>query len=456
MKLENRKKNQNLSIGGISLGSESPIRIQTMTNTPTSDIQATVNQCIELSEAGSELIRITVPTIKEIAALQKIKARLRAEGIQTPIVADVHYFPEVAIAAAEIVEKVRVNPGNFVDTRQFKQITLTEEEYLNSLEKMALRAHPLFENCQKNETTIRVGVNHGSLCDRIVSRYGNTPLAMAMSAMEWIDICEKEHFNRLIFSLKSSNVKTMIEANLLLYKLMEERGSIYPLHLGVTEAANEIEGRVKSAVGIGALLTHGLGDTIRVSLTETPKNEIIFAKHFLEAIHQFNEQDFCFKEGILTINSEEKNQEKWWGISAAAAGYYYLENRLKDIIIHNSNFSKEDNLALQNAILQACRIKMSKTEIIACPSCGRTQYNIQEVLHKVRERFSDYPNLKIAVMGCVVNGPGEMADADFGVIGSRNGKIGVYQMGKRVSPFLPMQEGLDYLEKIISKECQKR
>ncbi|MBP1672850.1 MAG: ispG [Bacteroidetes bacterium] len=438
-------------IGPIELGEGSPIVIQTMTNTNTSDIHATVEQTKRVIEAGAEMVRITVPTLKEVEPLREIINILRAEGIKTPIIADVHYLPEVAEAVAVFVDKVRINPGNFVDKREFKTIELSDSEYQESLEKMAQKAQPFIEICKKHNTAIRVGVNQGSLCDRIVSRYGNTPEAMVHSALEWIDLCERFEFTNLVFSLKSSNVNTMIRATRLLYEMMNHRGFNFPIHLGVTEAADGMEGRVKSAIGIGALLLHQIGNTIRVSLTEDPQNEILFAKKLVQAISLFEVTHYTVQDQTLLITSDQKDKESWWAECGAVAGYFHYDQVFRDVIIQNKNFSKKECTDLANTILQGCRIKLSKTEIIACPSCGRTQYDIQKVLSLVKERFSQYPNLKIGVMGCVVNGPGEMADADIGIIGSANGKMAVYKGTQRISPFLAIDDAFQILENEIKK-----
>ncbi len=438
-------------IGSLKLGEGLPVLIQTMTNTNTSDILATVEQTKQVIKAGAEMVRITVPTLKEVDSLREIVQQLKSEGIETPIIADVHYLPEVAEAVAVFVDKVRINPGNFVDKREFKTIELSDLEYQDSLEKMALRAQPFIEICKKHNTAIRVGVNQGSLCDRIVSRYGNTPQAMVHSALEWIDICERFEFTNLVFSLKSSNVNTMILATRLLHEKMNEKGFNFPIHLGVTEAADGMEGRVKSAIGIGALLLHQIGNTIRVSLTEDPENEIIFGKKLMKSISQFDSSQYIIENNTLFISSEEKEKETWWAECGAVAGYFHYNQAFREVIIQNNNFSKKECIDLADTILQGCRIKLSKTEIIACPSCGRTQYDIQKVLSLVKERFSEYPNLKIGVMGCVVNGPGEMADADIGIIGSANGKMAVYKGTQRISPFLAIDDAFQILEDEIKK-----
>ena len=438
------------SIGNIRIGEGEPIVVQSMTNTNTNDIEATVAQVIRMAEAGCQMARITVPSMKEVESLRTIKEALRARGYHLPLVADVHFKPQVAEACAAIVEKVRVNPGNFVDKRNFNQLDLTDEEYAASVQAMAERAKPLFEICRQHGTALRIGVNHGSLCDRIVSRYGNTPLAMAMSAMEWIDICQQFDYHNIVLSMKSSNVITMMEATRLLHDKMTQNGTVYPLHLGVTEAGAGDEGRVKSAAGIGALLLDGIGDTIRVSLTEAPEAEIRPATILAHLQEESQKIRLSNKDNLLKINCSQNDREKWMIVCAAHAGHELLHHPFKELEIENDRFSQEECQYLSELILQACRIKMTRTEIISCPSCGRTEYDIQGTLAKVKERFSHYPGLKIGVMGCVVNGPGEMADADYGIVGATHGKVAVYRGKERLTAPLEVEEALSYLEKLIT------
>ena len=442
--------NHTASIGNIRIGEGEPIVVQSMTNTNTNDIEGTVTQVIRMAEAGCQMARITVPSMKEVASLQAIKETLRARGYQLPLVADVHFKPQVAEACAAIVEKVRVNPGNFVDKRNFNQLHLTDEEYAASVQAMAERAKPLFEVCRQHGTALRIGVNHGSLCDRIVSRYGNTPLAMAMSAMEWIDICQQFDYHNIVLSMKSSNVITMMEATRLLHDKMTQNGTVYPLHLGVTEAGAGDEGRVKSAAGIGALLLDGIGDTIRVSLTEAPEAEIRPASILAHLQEESPKVHLSNKDNLLKINYQQNNKEKWMMVCAAHASHTLLHHPFKELEIENDCFSPKECQYLSELILQACRIKMTRTEIISCPSCGRTEYDIQGTLAKVKERFSHYPGLKIGVMGCVVNGPGEMADADYGIVGATHGKVAVYRGKERLTAPLEVDEALAYLEKLIT------
>ena len=438
-------------IGGIPIGGDAPVVVQSMTNTDTNDIEASVAQCRRMIAAGAQMVRLTVPSLKEVEAMRQIKARLRAEGIDTPLVADVHFNPNVAEAMAAVVEKVRINPGNYVDKRNFSQLDLTDAEYAASVERMAQRAKPLFEVCKKQDTAIRLGINHGSLCDRIVSRYGNTPNAMVQSALEWIDICERFDFHKVVISMKSSNVQTMMESTEMLKNEMDKRGCSYPLHIGVTEAGNGVEGRVKSAAGIGALLLMGVGDTVRVSLTEPPEHETPFAHTLLKAVETLSSVRCDVRGDTLHYSDNEPDFDLWMAKSAAMAGYAYYNHHIKNLVLENPCFEEGRIRDMEATILQACRIKMSKTEFISCPSCGRTQYDIQSVLSEVKARFSNYPGLKIGVMGCIVNGPGEMADADYGIVGASNGLVCVYEGKKRLTQAIGLDEALKCLEKLISQ-----
>ncbi|MBQ9508343.1 MAG: (E)-4-hydroxy-3-methylbut-2-enyl-diphosphate synthase [Bacteroidales bacterium] len=440
---------QEVKIGKIIMGEGHPIVVQSMTNTDTADVEATVAQCKRMIAAGAEMVRITVPSMKEVKSLRQIKEQLSSEGVDTPLIADVHFNPRVAEAAAAIVEKVRVNPGNYVDKRNFKTLDLSEEEYQASLNAMEAKAKPLFETCKTHGTALRIGINHGSLADRIVSRYGNTPHSMAMSAIEWLDICEKNEFRNIVFSMKASNVNTMMAATLDLHKMLSDRGTLYPIHLGVTEAGNGLEGRVKSAAGIGALLMMGIGNTIRVSLTEKPENETPFAHTLIKVIKDLKTTDYTIANQTLIYHKPEPDFDRWIAGAAAVSGYLNYQQKIKDIRIENKHFSPAENDNLADTILQACRLKMSKTEFISCPSCGRTQYDIESVLAQVKARFANYPGLKIAVMGCIVNGPGEMADADYGIVGATNGLAAVYKGKERVSEIIPVAEALKELESLV-------
>lgn len=436
-------------IGSVRIGGEAPVLVQSMTNTDTLDVEASVYQCKRMVAAGAEMVRLTVPSMKEVEAMRAIHEQLRAEGVQVPVVADVHFNPKVAEAMAAIVEKVRINPGNYVDKRNFSQRDLTEVEYQQAVDRMEERARPLFEVCKAHDTAIRLGINHGSLCDRIVTRYGNTPNAMVQSALEWIDICERNDFHKVVISMKSSNVQTMMAATLQLHQEMEKRGCTYPLHIGVTEAGAGLEGRVKSAAGIGALLLMGVGDTVRVSLTEAPENETPFAHTLLRAVQQINVKDLLVEGDTLIVNDDTTDYDLWIAKTSALAGYAYYNHHIKNILLENPNYSDAELRNLEATILQACRIRMSKTEFISCPSCGRTQYDIQSVLAIVKERFANHPGLKLGVMGCIVNGPGEMADADFGIVGASNGQVCVYKGKERLTDAIDLDQALQKLEQLV-------
>ncbi len=436
-------------IGEVEMGGEAPVVVQSMTNTDTNDVAASVAQCERMIAAGAQMVRLTVPSMKEVEAMRAIRDGLRAKGITTPLVADVHFNPKVAEAMAAIVEKVRINPGNYVDKRNFAERDVTDAEYAAAVERMALRAEPLFQICKEHGTAIRLGINHGSLCDRIVTRYGNTPNAMVQSALEWIDICERYDFHKVVISMKSSNVHTMMEATLLLHQEMEKRGCTYPLHLGVTEAGNGIEARVKSAAGIGALLMMKVGDTVRVSLTEAPENETPFAHKLVNAVSTLDPNSGRILDGVLHYSDSDPDRETWLAKASAMAGYHYYHSHIRDVKLTHPAFSAQECADLEATILQACRIKMSKTEFISCPSCGRTQYDIQSVLTLVKERFSDHPGLKIGVMGCIVNGPGEMADADYGIVGASHGLVCVYEGKNRITEAISIEEALKRLEELV-------
>ena len=423
-----------------------------MTNTDTADVQASVAQCKRMIDSGAQMVRLTVPSLNEVEPLKAIKAQLAKDGYgHVPLVADVHFNPKVAEAVATFMDKVRVNPGNFTDKRNFSLLDLSDSEYAAQVERMALRAKPLFEICKQHGTAVRLGINHGSLCDRIVSRYGNTPEAMVQSALEWLEICEQYDFHKVVISMKSSNVLTMMTATKLLHDSMLQRNLSYPLHLGVTEAGNDKEGRVKSAAGIGALLLMGIGDTIRVSLTEPPENESPFGRKLIQSIEDLDVNNLNIQDGTLIFEDDSEDEERWYCRAAAATGYAHFQHGLKNLQLRNPHFNEKQIADHESLIMQACRIKILNTEFVACPSCGRTQYDIQSVFSAVKQRFAGYPGLKIGVMGCIVNGPGEMADADFGIVGASHGLVCVYEGKKRVSePMLP-EDAMDILEKMIIK-----
>ena len=442
-------------IRNVTIGGDAPVVVQSMTNTDTADVAATVAQCKRMIDSGAQMVRLTVPSLHEVEPLKAIQKQLKSDGYgNIPLIADVHFNPKVAEAVATFMDKVRVNPGNFTDKRNFSQLDLSDSEYAAQVERMALRAKPLFEICKQHGTAVRLGINHGSLCDRIVSRYGNTPEAMVQSALEWLEICEQYDFHKVVISMKSSNVLTMMTATKLLNDSMLKRGVSYPLHLGVTEAGNDREGRVKSAAGIGALLLMGIGDTIRVSLTEPPENESPFGRKLVQSIENLNVDNLNIQDGTLIFDDDSEDEERWYCRAAAVTGYAHFQHGLKNLQLCNPHFSASKIADYESLIMQACRIKILNTEFVACPSCGRTQYDIQTVFSAVKQRFAGYPGLKIGVMGCIVNGPGEIADADYGLVGASNGLVCVYEGKKRVSePMLP-EKAMDVLEQLIMNNVQ--
>ncbi|MCC8087838.1 MAG: (E)-4-hydroxy-3-methylbut-2-enyl-diphosphate synthase [Rikenellaceae bacterium] len=545
--------------GRITIGNGNRVRVQSMCNTDTNDTEASVRQAIEIADAGGELVRFTAQGIKEAENLRNIKERLLSEGYDIPVVADIHFNPEAAGIAAKYVDKIRINPGNFIDKRAvFEYIDYTEEQYAEELARLREKFTSLLAVCMEHNTALRIGVNHGSLSDRIMSRYGNTPKGMVESAMEFLRICREENFHNVVISMKSSNVRVMVHAYRLLAATMREEGMKYPLHLGVTEAGNGEDGRVKSAIGIGALLADGLGDTIRVSLTEDPAAEIpvgrILTEHFYNAAEKaetiVNENLYSPYEykrrrtsqnGIIggpnppvvvitgepdkgaifpdifydgtqdwmwldlpdfndkAVESLKQNREKIIvlttrhsnGIAEQRAFFLklkengltnpviikreYSESDLESLQIKASadtgmlfldgygdglwienkscgNIRQDDIVSLSYSILQAARVRITRTEYIACPGCGRTLFNLQKTLSEVKERTSHLTGLKIAVMGCIVNGPGEMADADYGYVGAGSGKVALYKNKEVIKKNIPEDMAIDELLAIIEKD----
>ena len=618
-----RFKTREVMVGNIGIGGNNPIRVQSMTTTDTMNTLATVEQCIKMIEAGCELVRITAPSKKEAENLKNIKEELSKRGYSTPIIADIHYTPKAAEIAANIVEKVRINPGNYIDKKKFETIEYTDEEYRLEIEKIRKRFTPLVKLCKANKTAMRIGTNHGSLSDRILSRYGDTPKGMVESAMEFLRICREENYHEIILSMKASNTRVMVQAYRLLVHEMINEGMNYPLHLGVTEAGEGEDGRIKSAVGIGSLLADGIGDTIRVSLTEAPEHEIPVARNLLthfkniaphnkikkidvNPLKPFEYQrrktnsilnignkntpivkaDFSMKKKITPASffalgySYSVPLDKWH-ISDMAADYVYVgdhtinfevpgtlgiiynykkwkqhkkgypflttkeylnekvqsnkmnlinaclsdlteqvKHKLKSdktsvllIDTHNNNGIAEQRKlfvelmnsqietpviigrAYQNlpeeqlqlsastdigsllldglgdgvfiytencgsdqminnlsfGILQATRTRISKTEYISCPSCGRTLFDLEETTAKIRKVTDHLKGVKIGIMGCIVNGPGEMADADYGYVGTGPGKITLYKEKTVVEKNIPENEAVNALINLIKK-----
>ena len=604
-------------VGDVGVGGENPIRIQSMTTTDTMDTENTISQSIRMIEAGCEIVRITAPSIKDAENLKNIQKGLRERGYKTPLVADIHFTPNAAKIAATIVEKVRINPGNYADRKRFQTYEYTDQSYIDELDRIRDRFVPLVQICKENGTSMRIGTNHGSLSDRIMSRYGDTPLGMVESAMEFIRIAEDEGFHDIILSMKSSNTQVMVQAYRLLVKTMNDEGMNYPLHLGVTEAGEAEDGRIKSAVGIGTLLEDGLGDTIRVSLTEEPEREIPVARilsnrsremdkteNIIPSLNELPYDPFFYKRrktnSIFNIGGDQvtrvvgnlslkdsisrddlspfgyiyaSKQDKWH-VSDQAIDYLYLgqkridfkipgtlniindykedsidssgfflysveqldkipteevafltckasdnifknlkrlpkcivvletdarcaysalrrffisciENKIFNPIIirrvydspssndtliyaatdigalqidgfgdgvwldsmHNNSFNNE----ISFGILQASRTRISKTEYISCPSCGRTLFDLQETTEKIRSKTDHLKGIKIGIMGCIVNGPGEMADADYGYVGTGPGLISLYKGQDVIEKNIDAEKAVASLIKLIQK-----
>ena len=371
-----------MRVGNIGIGGNNPVRVQSMCTTSTMDTEGCVRQILAIAAAGGELVRLTTQGVREAENMRVIRERVRAAGCDVPLVADVHFNPAVADVAARYCEKVRINPGNYVDAaRQFKKLEYTDEEYAAELQKIEDRLVPFLDICRQHGTAVRIGVNHGSLSDRIMSRYGDTPAGIVESCMEFLRVCMRHQFLDVVVSIKASNTVVMVESVRLLCRAMEAEGMTFPLHLGVTEAGEGEDGRLKSAVGIGALLMDGIGDTIRVSLSEPPENEIPVAY----------------------------------------------------------------------SLLQAARLRFTKTEYISCPGCGRTLYDLPATIRRIKAATAHLTGLKIAIMGCIVNGPGEMADADYGYVGAARGKVSLYRGKECVEKNIPEEEAVDKLLELIGK-----
>ncbi len=447
-------------IGNLRLGGTNPIRLQSMTTASTNDVEACVSQCIKIIDSGADLVRLTTQGIREVESLREIRNRLRSLGYDTPLVADVHFNANVADAAAAVVEKVRINPGNYVDpARQFKHLEYTEEEYAAELRRLDERFCRLLAICREHGTALRIGVNHGSLSDRIMSRYGDTPAGIVESCMEFLRICQREAFMDVVISIKASNVLVMVESVRILARRMEAEGMDYPLHLGVTEAGEGEDGRIKSACGIGTLLTEGLGDTIRVSLSEPPECEIPVARRLVESIDVCRrlrtEAEATIADDTVTLRMDNDDLETLQLQAAMAAAAPLIDRRAHHLVIVNPHFSEEVLADLIDRILQATRIKFTRTEYISCPGCGRTLYDLPGTIRRIKAATAHLVGVKIGIMGCIVNGPGEMADADYGYVGAARGKVSLYRGKECVEKNIPEDEAVEHLLALIESDRQR-
>jgi len=573
-----------INIGTIKLGGFNPIRVQTMTNTATNDVEASVLQCIDAYNVGADMVRLTVPALSDVNCMKDIVFKLRERGYLQPIIADVHFNPEVALNVASIVDKIRINPGNYADKKNFKNYDYTELQYAEELEKIELNLLPLLRVCRIENKVLRIGANHGSLSDRIISRYGDTAEGMSESVMEFLRICLKNDFKNIVVSMKSSSVKMLVYSSRMLIQKMSREGMSFPFHLGVTEAGEGDDGRIRSAVGIGTLLIDGIGDTIRVSLTESPIAEIPVAKmivnsfsntrmvkelHDLSIEHKHFESDgvggiggeqptvIVSSEGVGDLNfysdlfspSEEIiiPAEQWDGKTNNILFYKDLNEYKRTKVLSNKSIVMLDysNSSMGNELLnlesssplilcisfentnelplirtfiknlqdnnlrfpilikrfysnssaeqlkiqcsgemgyllidglidgawitsdvitgieikdlllniyQICGVRLTKAEFISCPSCGRTKFDIQSAVVQVKNAMSHLKGLKIAVMGCIVNGPGEMSDANYGYVGAGAGLIWLYKDGKCVEKNIPEEKALESLIKLIKSD----
>ena len=546
-----------VAVAGVAIGGQNPVRVQSMASTSTMDTEGSVDQACRIIDAGAELLRFTAQGVREAANLGEIRQRLRAEGLTTPLVADIHFNPRAAFEAARHVEKVRINPGNFVDPgRTFKKIEFTDEEYAAELQRIEDALVPFLDLCRENSTAIRIGVNHGSLSDRIMSRYGDTPAGMVESAMEFLRVCVRHGFRDVVISIKASNVGVMVETMRRLVAAMDAEDMHFPLHLGVTEAGDGEDGRIKSAVGIGTLLAEGIGDTIRVSLSEPPECEIPVARAIVDIVGEFEKAtplDAELSEDYDPVAPRRRISAPIAGlgsdsmpavIGADSAAEYdddcrpdlFLDSpqvkfrRIKAIQLLDSkpDFAPEDVILLSSdsanpvaemraafhalvrsgvtnpvvlavnyddmsadeatlraaihcgavmmagfgdglliegnaltparaarvafAILQSCRLRFSHTEFISCPGCGRTLFDLQSTLADVKRATSHLKGLKIGVMGCIVNGPGEMADADYGYVGAGAGRISLYRGKECVEKNIPAHEAVEHLVELIKAD----
>lgn len=540
-----RRPTSTAHVGNVTIGSDSPIRLQSMTSTSTMDTAGSVAQAKRIIDAGGEIVRLTAQGVREANNLAAIHAALRADGYDAPLVADIHFNPAAADAAAAVVEKVRINPGNFVDpARTFRHLEYTDEEYADEIKRIENRLIPLVDICREHSTALRIGVNHGSLSDRIMSRYGDTPAGVVESAMEFLRILRRLDFNDVVISIKSSNTVVMVNTVRLLVDAMDKEDMHYPLHLGVTEAGNGEDGRIRSAVGIGALLSEGIGDTIRVSLSEEPECEIPVAAMLTERIAAWSSAPDIEGEtypGFNPVEPERRRSEAVGNVgganipvaagvdelpegdiirlsadvdrktlvaeaenargkviilttasvnpaaslkaamhaltaagikaplipeidygttspeattvyAAADMGAILLSGFADGISIKSATMGAEALAALSLGILQAARLRFSRTEFISCPGCGRTMFDLQSTVNTIKQELSHLTHLKIGVMGCIVNGPGEMADADYGYVGAGTGRISLYRQKECIERNIPQEEALPHLIALIKAD----
>ena len=480
------------------IGGDYDIVVQSMTTTNTNDTEACVAQIRRIVKAGGQMVRLTTQGVREAENMKNISARLKEvmeapsaapspstapspslQGgpgrVSIPLVADVHFNARVADVAAQYCEKVRINPGNYVDpARTFRQLEYTDAEYQAELEKIDARFVPFLRICREHHTAIRIGVNHGSLSDRIMSRYGDTPAGIVESCMEFLRICKREMFNDVVISIKASNTVVMVQSVRLLVEAMDREDMHYPLHLGVTEAGEGEDGRIKSAVGIGALLTEGIGDTIRVSLSEEPECEIPVACKLVSFIQECAEKREAAEitdDGTLHLYFAEVNYENLQLKAAMTAGALLIDGKAHNLVIHNEyapvayehpqpyltiGHHVTDFKPLADSILQAARVKFTKPEYISCPGCGRTLYDLQKTIARIKAAINHeaetdprFKTLKIGIMGCIVNGPGEMADADYGYVGAGPGRVSLYKQKECVEKNIPEADAVEKLLQLI-------
>lgn len=448
-----RRETCTVKVGDKLIGGGAPVLIQSMLNTLTMDTEACIEQAIRVVNAGGELVRITAQGVKEAENLKNIKQGLLERGCTTPISADIHFVAEAASVAAKYVDKVRINPGNFVDKRAvFDKVLYTDEEYAQELVRLKEKFIEFLSVCREYGTAVRIGTNHGSLSDRIMSRYGNTPDGMVEATMEFLRVCKETNFTNVVISLKSSMCAVMVTAVRKLVAAMNAEGLNFPLHLGVTEAGEGEDGRIKSALGIGTLLNEGIGDTIRVSLTEEPEAEIPVARRLVELCGDCGYNfSYTLQDGLLKAESDIDNSDDAKLYLPAKLGSMLLSGEVKELELTLPLLGAEFAEQLSRNIMQAAGLKRFKTEFVSCPGCGRTLYNLQKAVADVKREFSvpSLSKLKIAVMGCVVNGPGEMGDADYGYVGAGNGKVNLY-IGKRlVEKAVPEEEAIERLRLLM-------